>query len=131
MKYARLTNSIVVDRVGNNPFLLFDEQYAKGFIECPDFVDVGYSFDGESWNNYSEDVTPRTISMRQARLELLSRELLDVVNAQISTMSQSAQIEWEYATEVHRNNPLVAQLQTSLNMTDSDMDLFFYEAIQL
>jgi hypothetical protein len=66
--------------------------------------------------------------MRQARLQLLSMDLLDAVNAQISTMSQTAQIEWEFSSEVQRNNPLVAQLQASLSMSNSDMDLFFNEA---
>jgi formate-dependent phosphoribosylglycinamide formyltransferase (GAR transformylase) len=68
------------------------------------------------------------ISMRQARLQLLAMDLLDAVNTQISTMSQAAQIEWEYATEVQRSNPLVSALQTALSMTDSDMDLFFSDA---
>ncbi|MGB4498879.1 MAG: hypothetical protein WBI40_09275 [Methylococcaceae bacterium] len=72
-----------------------------------------------------------SISMRQARLQLLTMNLLDDVNAQISTLSQSAQVEWEYATEVQRDNPLVAQLQSSLAMTDNDMNQFFYEAVQL
>jgi hypothetical protein len=71
---------------------------------------------------------PIVISMRQARLQLLSMNLLDVVNAQISTMSQAAQIEWEYATEVQRSNPLVSALQAALSMTDSNMDTFFYNA---
>jgi hypothetical protein len=71
------------------------------------------------------------ISMRQARLQLLSMNLLDAVNSQISTMSQSAQIEWEYATEVQRSNPLVSALQVALLMTDSDMDLFFSDAVKL
>ena len=74
---------------------------------------------------------PNSISMRKARLQLLSMNLLDAVNSQISTMSQAAQIEWEYATEVERDNPLVLALQTSLSMSDSDMDLFFIQAGEL
>jgi hypothetical protein len=74
---------------------------------------------------------PNSISMRQARLQLLAMNLLDAVNTQISTMPTAAQIEWEYATEVKRDNPLVLALQTALSMTDSDMDLFFSDAIQL
>lgn len=68
------------------------------------------------------------ISMRQARLQLLAMNLLYAVNAQISTMPQSAQIEWDWASEVRRDNPLVAQLQSSLAMTDNDMNQFFYDA---
>jgi hypothetical protein len=70
---------------------------------------------------------PKTesISMRQARLELLNRNLLDDVNVALSSLSQAAQIEWEYATEVRREHPLVAQLSVLLNMSESDMDSFF------
>ena len=71
------------------------------------------------------------ISMRQARLELLNRGLLDAVDSQIASMSQAAKIEWEYATEVKRDNPLVIQLQSSLSMSDADMDLFFLSASNL
>lgn len=74
---------------------------------------------------------PITISMRQARLQLLAMNLLDAVNAQINTLSQSAQIEWEFSSEIRRDNPLVAQLQSSLAMTDNDMNQFFYEAANL
>jgi hypothetical protein len=75
--------------------------------------------------------TPKIISMRQARLQLLNLGLLDSVNVQINSLSQAAQIEWEYATEVNRNNPLVSSLQVALSMTDSDMDLFFRNASEL
>lgn len=71
---------------------------------------------------------PVVMSMRQARLQLLAQNILDDVNTTISTMSQAAQIEWEYATEVRRDNQLVLALQTALSMTDSDMDLFFSDA---
>jgi hypothetical protein len=66
-----------------------------------------------------------SISMRQARLELLNRNLLDAVNAKISAMPLSAQIEWEYATEVRRDNPLVSYLASALNLSESDMNEFY------
>jgi len=75
--------------------------------------------------------TPHSISMRQARLQLLAMNLLDTVNSSIMAMSQSAQIEWEFAADVRRDNPLVLHLQSALSMTDSEMDLFFIEAAKL
>ena len=71
------------------------------------------------------------ISMRQARLQLLSMNLLEVVNSAIISMPQSAQIEWEYSTEVKRDNALVLGVQSTLGMSDSDMDLFFVNANNL
>ena len=77
------------------------------------------------------DDAPNSISMRQARLKLLELGLLDSVNSAITSMPQAAAIEWEYATVIQRNNPLVVQLQISLAMTDSDMDNFFRQAVTL
>ena len=74
---------------------------------------------------------PSSISMRQARLQLLAMNLLDSVNSAIVSMPQSAQIEWEYATEVRRDNALVLGVQSALGMTDTDMDLFFVNANNL
>ena len=71
------------------------------------------------------------ISMRQARLQLFAMNLLDTVNAAIVSMSQSAQIEWEYSTEVKRDNALVLGVQSALGMSDTDMDLFFVNANNL
>ena len=75
--------------------------------------------------------SPNTISMRQARLQLLAMNLLDSVNTAITSMSQSAQIEWEFATEVQRDNPLVLGVQSALSMTNADIDLFFVNANKL
>jgi hypothetical protein len=113
------------------------ESAVDGFhmVLIPDDVGMGDDFDGTDFIKQPQAVIENplinVISMRQARLQLLSMNLLDAVNSQINTLSQSAQIEWEYATEVRRDNPLVAQLQTSLAMTDNDMNQFFYEAVQL
>jgi hypothetical protein len=57
MRYAYLENGIVVDRVGNNPFLLFQPAYASQFIECPEYVDHNWTFDGENW--YAPVITPQ------------------------------------------------------------------------
>lgn len=73
----------------------------------------------------------RTVSMRQARLQLLAAGVLDDINSTIATMPQAAQIEWEYATEVQRGNPLVAGIQQLLQWTDEQLDTYFIEAAKL
>lgn len=62
---------------------------------------------------------------------MLSQGLLDDVDLAILAMSQAAQIEWEYATEVRRDNPLVLGLQSVLSMTSDEMDLFFVNTNEL
>jgi hypothetical protein len=136
MIYVYLENSIVKDLVRVNPLTVFAPEYAEKFIECEnDNVSHEWSFADGEWTAPIEievlAQVPSVISMRQARLQLLVQNLLDDVDFAILAMSQAAQIEWEYATEVRRDNPLVLALQTALSMTDSDMDLFFELAAKI
>lgn len=68
---------------------------------------------------------PKAISMRQARLALLAAGLLDTVNTGIKAMPQAAQIEWEFASEVRRDNALISTLATALNLSSSALDAMF------
>lgn len=69
------------------------------------------------------------ISMRQARLALLSDNLLDDVEAALSTPEYK--IWWEYSTIVERNNYLVNDVLKILGKTDSEIDQMFISASQL
>ena len=71
---------------------------------------------------------PQQVTMRQARLELLSRGLLDNVAATIAVAGRAAQIEWEYASTVDRDNPVIAAVQQRQHMTDEQIDDLFREA---
>ena len=75
-------------------------------------------------------VVPKSITMRQARLYLLSKDLFDNVEALVST-NKAWQIEWEYASEVQRTNQLVPALQSALGLFDTDVDAMFLEASKL
>ena len=74
---------------------------------------------------------PQQVTMRQARLELLSRDLLDDVDAVIAVAGRAAQIEWEYASTVARDNPVIAVVQQQQGMTDEQIDDLFREAAKL
>lgn len=80
-----------------------------------------------------EDVPyiPRAVSMRQARLQLLALNSYSTVNNAIATMPEAAQIEWEYATDVPRENPLVPAMAQLLGWSEADTDLYFTEAAKL
>ena len=83
---------------------------------------------------YSEPVyptiIPSSITMRQVRLYLLSKDLLDNVGALVST-NKAWQIEWEYANEVLRTNQLIPAMQSTLNLTNEQVDTMFLEASKL
>lgn len=74
---------------------------------------------------------PSVVEMAQARLALLNSGLLDTVESNLASMSQSAQIEWEYRTTVRRDNALVAAMKAQLGWTDEQLDNLFIAAAQL
>jgi len=74
---------------------------------------------------------PEAVSMRQARLALLGAGVLDKIDAAISQIGGAAQIEWEYATEVRRDSPLIGALASVLGMTDAQIDALFIAAAAL
>jgi hypothetical protein len=74
-------------------------------------------------------IPPTEVSMRQARLALLGAGLLSTVNSAIAAMTgaegEAARIEWEYATSVNRNSPLVSGLTGALSLTSDQLDQLF------
>jgi hypothetical protein len=70
----------------------------------------------------------RSIDARRLRLALLQLDLLDTVEAAIATLGRAAQIEWEFATEIKEDYPLVLALASEL---DLDTEVIFNLAITL
>ena len=112
------------------------------FGTCPD--DSNVQIDGvlgvyvqADWETMREDEmrarnpVPQQVTMRQARLALLSAGLLDDVEMVISAAERSAQLEWEYAAVVYRSNPAVAIVQQQKALTDAQIDDLFREAAKL
>jgi hypothetical protein len=80
-------------------------------------------------------LVPQSVSMRQARLALLSAGLLTTVNATIAAMpdvaGDAARIEWEYAQEVRRDSPMVSGLSVILTLDETTIDDLFIAAAQI
>ena len=74
---------------------------------------------------------PQQVTMRQARLALLSVGLLDDVEMVIAAAGRAAQLEWEYAAVVDRTNPAIAAVQQQEALTDAQIDDLFREAAKL
>ena len=66
-----------------------------------------------------------TVSMYQARIALQQAGLLATVQAGISQMSEEAQIKWEFAPTVKRNDALTTAIAAALNLTDEQLDALF------
>ena len=73
---------------------------------------------------------PRVITPRQARLKLFELGLLDGLEAIITT-NRAWKIEWEYATEVRRDSPLIDAVASQEGMTSEQIDQLFVEAAAL
>ena len=112
------------------------------FGTCPDDADPQVDgvlgvYSQADWETMREDEmrarnpVPQQVTMRQARLALLSAGLLDDVEAVISAAGRAAQLEWEYAAVVDRSNPAVAAVQQQQALTDVQIDDLFREAAKL
>ncbi|MBB3997193.1 hypothetical protein [Aureimonas pseudogalii] len=130
-----VTNRIVWD--GNtNSF-----QPPAGSIQRPDRsgVGIGWRYDTSS-DVFAASVepapsVPETVTMRQARLALLRAGLLkratDAMAALPGDAGEAALIEWEYATSLRRDHPLVAGLGRTLGLDDATIDNLFRAASQI
>ena len=91
----------------------------------------------QDWEQMREDEmrarnpVPQQVTMRQARLALLSAGLLDDVEMVIAAAGRAAQLEWEYAAVVDRSGPIVAIVQQQQGLTDGQIDDLFREAAKL
>jgi len=137
MKYARSENNVVVQVIGNDPANLFMPEVVALFRFCPDAVQAGWLDDGTTFTAppIMPPAIPAFVTMRQARLALDAAGLLDTVNATISAMTgqagKSARIEWEFSSEVKRNQPLVLALGPTLGLTSIQLDSLFTAAAGL
>ena len=79
-----------------------------------------------------EQPTTNKVTMRQARLALLSIGLLDQVEPAIDAMDEPARtiakIEWDYSSEVHRDKPFVNSLGEILGLDSDAIDQLFITA---
>ena len=78
---------------------------------------------------------PQQVTMRQARLALLKSGQLATINSAIAGMAgptgDQARIEWEFSSEVKRNQALVVAMSAVLSMTSEQTDAMFVTAATL
>jgi len=106
------------------------ELYVDGkFVSEAQAMDIGFLPDTRTI------AVPESITMRQCRLMLLNLKLLGSVDQAINSLpspqKEQAQIEWEYAGEVRRDNPLIGQLMQALGMGETELDNLFIEGAKL
>lgn len=133
MTKAIAQTGIVTDIARVDPYAIFQPAYAAQFVDAPDDVQPGWLYDGSTFTAppVQPATVPQSVTMRQARLALLAVELLDDVEAAVAAAGRSAQIEWEYATDVQRSHPLIAAVQAAKGLSDADVDALFMAASEM
>ncbi|MDR1350850.1 MAG: hypothetical protein LBJ59_08785 [Zoogloeaceae bacterium] len=120
---------IPADAVDAPPPEIPQEQRAKWGGDAWLFEDIPPPSPEPEAEPEPEPGVPQSVTMRQARLALLGAGLLDAVNAAIAGMAsvegKAAQIEWEFAQEVRRDNPLFAALSAQMGLSDAQLDELF------
>ncbi|MDS1315329.1 hypothetical protein [Aliarcobacter butzleri] len=75
---------------------------------------------------------PTSITQRQCRLMLVQIGKYQEAVAFIeNSQDDTIKIEWEYASTIERNNPLVSTLGEQLGLTKEQLDSLFVEASKL
>lgn len=78
---------------------------------------------------------PTVVTMRQARLALLQAGLLHKAEEAIASLEgldgDAARIEWQFASQVRREQPLVQQLAIVLGLDEAALDDLFTQAVAL
>jgi hypothetical protein len=120
-------------------------QYAPNFIEGNGYVLISsekdtyeYPVDGWYWfnseilaNDFFVNDSKNLVTQRQLRLGLLqSRIDPDTITAMLSS-NKASLIEWNYATTIDREHPLVIQMGLALGKTSKEIDDLFRLAKEL
>ena len=99
-------------------------------------VALGWRWDDNADGFVPPAPVPQAVTMRQARLALLSLGLLDDVEAVLQAIAdpvqrQAALVTWEYSSHVERCNPLIEALQPALGLSAATLDDLFRQAAAL
>lgn len=70
-------------------------------------------------------VMPDVVYSWQLRRALSQQGIRAAVEAAIIGSSQDIQDMWQFATEYHRNHPMVAEIAAAIGKTEADIDALF------
>jgi hypothetical protein len=74
---------------------------------------------------YQPIPVPEKISMLQARVVLERANMLGPIMDYIELANNEVKIFWEYASDIHRNHPMVTEISGALSLTSEQIDDLF------
>ena len=77
-----------------------------------------------------EELKPKVLTPRQARLILLQYELLDNIEELVKT-NRDISIWWEYSLDIQRNDERLLEFATIAGISSKQLDLMFLEGSKL
>ena len=77
-----------------------------------------------------EELKPKVLTPRQARLILLQYELLDDIDEIVKT-NRAISIWWEYSLDIQRDDERLLEFATIAGITDEMLDTMFLEGSKL
>ena len=130
MKYAIIENSVVSNIVESN------SASGDNWIQDDGTAKIGGTWDGSNFHPAPvASIVPKSVTMRQARTALFNAGLLTTVNTAIASMPGAvgdvARIQWEFSSDVLRDQPLVTALSSVLGLTAAQLDSLFITASTL
>ena len=127
-------NNIVINVIIADPVI--DTAPEGMTIVETEIAGLGWLWDG---NNFTDPTppkavvseVPRFITSRQCRMALEMQGLLVSVEELIRKQDKLTQITWEYASVFMRDDPLLNSLAKNLDLTDEQINQFFFVASEL
>ncbi len=126
-----MTEKHFVDNLGKYLGGFVGVEPPEGAIEVP-FApdDARQIWGGSEWGAVPVTV-PETVTPRQARLALIAAGLDDDVDAYFAAQPKAVQVAWEFATEYHRDDPIISAAAAAIGLTGQQVDDLFIQAAAL
>jgi hypothetical protein len=114
------------------------DKFTPEIVDALIEVESGSVAIGDVWNGTSfsrspppEDPPLTSVSPRQIRLALNALNLRETVDAYVAAAGQDTKDSWEYATQIDRDNPLIAACAAALGKSEEEIDALFELAASL
>lgn len=102
--YVLIENNKVTQAISGNPYHVYESQFASRFIEAPDYVIEGWTYDG---SNFIGPSIPEQLQLPQLPTIIYH---LENKNTAVNLLSQSDWVELPSVSDTNKNPHLLNKL---------------------